>query len=251
MKIHFMYRVLAVCAAAALAGCSSVVAVKDVTADQEGYLQQKFAPAAVDAAVLAKLPTAAAGSFTRMTMTRQVTSEGTDGKKETGTAVTTYRNGGNGIVYYKTEHAANGIPFGLGYTASYAGLLALRTQLVPLRLRNTTAIYEIKEIGSITPLPAEVGKTFAVRFKTGTTMQVTNYQDTERACTAARRFPAAELNGKLAGNALEFNCEERTNNTVQNRSTWALLEQYGFAVQTSGTSSTSKSTYLITGVSGG
>ena len=251
MKIHFMYRALAVCAVVALAGCSSVIAVKDVTADQEGYLQQKFAPAAVDAAVLAKLPKTAAGSFGRVVMTRQVTIEGADGKKETNTAVTTYLNGGNGIVYYKTEHAANGIPFGLGYTTSYAGLLALRTQLVPLRLQNTTAIYEIKELGSITPVPAETGKTFAIRYKTGTTMQITNYNDAERACTAARRFPAAELNGRLAGNALEFNCEERTNNTVQNRSTWAMLEQYGFAVQTSGTSSTSKTTYLITGVSGG
>ena len=251
MKSLFIYRVLTGCAAAVLAGCSSVVAVKDVTADQEGYLQQKFAPAAVDATVLAKLPKAAAGSFRRVVMTRQVTIEGPDGKKETNSAVTTYLNGGSGIVFYKTEHAANGIPFGLGYTTSYAGLLPLRTQLVPLRSQNTTAIYEIKEIGSITPVPAGIGKTFAARYKTGTTMQITNYRDAERACTAARRFAAAELNGKLAGDAIEFQCEERANNTVQNRSTWAMLEQYGFAVQTSGTSSTSKSTYLITGVSGG
>lgn len=251
MKTILMGPCLLVCAGALLAGCSSVVAVKDVTADQDNYLRRNFAPSETDPTLLAKLPKSGTVAFSRIVLTRQVTTTSPDGKKEVNVATSTYFDGGNGVVYYKTELAANGIPYGLAFATSYKGWLSLRTQLVPLRSQTTTPIYEIKEINDITPVPTDIGKTFTAKFKNGTTMQIVNYFDFERSCTATRRLPASELNGKLEGTVLEFDCEERSGNLVRNRGKWAMLEKYGFAVQTESTSSSSTSTYQITDVSGG
>ena len=250
MTNHFKLHHLLLAGLATLGACSSVVQVKDVTADQDGYLRQKFATSEVSPAVVAKLPKTGGGSFSHIVLTRQVNTESSDGKKETGTAVTTYTDGGNGIVYYRIEHAMNGIPYGQTYASAYKGVLVLRSQLVPLRQQSTTALYEIKEIVAITPFPTDIGKTFSVKYKTGSTMQIANYSDAERACTTVRRFPAAELHAKLGGTATELDCEERTNNSVRSRGKWAMLEQYGFAVQVESTSATSKATYRITDVSG-
>lgn len=181
-------------------------------------------------------------------MTQSVTLESNDGKKETNIAVTTVDDNGNGILSSRTELSGNGIPFGLLYETSYRGLLALRTQNMLLRAQSTSMIYEIKDITAINPIPTDIGATFTARFKTGTAIQITGFIDVERACTVERQFPAATLNAKLGGNAVEYRCEYRMNNTVVSRSKWVMLERYGYALQTEKTDSNSKTTYQITDV---
>lgn len=248
MKHHFILRALPLAAAVALGACSSVVAVKDVAADQDAYLRQKFTTADINPAVAAKLPKVAGRGFGQLVITREGVTEGSDGKKDSNVLTTTYIDGGNGLVSYKTELSNNGIPYALMYATSYRGLLTLRSQVVPLRLQNSGSIFEVKEIDDVTALGTETGSTFRARYKTGMSIQFANFSEREKSCTAVRRFAAAELNGKLTGNAVEFDCEERSNNAVQDRSKWALLEQYGLAVQIEGVSATSKSTYRITDV---
>jgi hypothetical protein len=248
MQMSSLFRSFLLGSLLPLSACTSVVAVKDVTADQDGYQQQKFSAANVDANLVGKLSTTGTRTFNKLTITRSVTVEGSDGKKETNVQTTNYVNAGNGLVSYKTEHAHNGIPYGLTYGVTYRGLLPLRMQIVPLRQQNTSFIYEVKELTAISAVPNDAGQTVNMKYKSGTTAQLGNYLETEKTCTSTRRFDASELHSKLSGIAIALSCEERSNNTVRSRSKWVLLDQLGFAIQTEDVSSNSTSSYQITDI---
>jgi hypothetical protein len=232
----------------ALSACTSVVPVKDVTSDTEGYLKRNFMPEMINPAVRAKLPGAKAAGFGRMTVIADGVSEGSDGKKETIHRITSYEDVGNGLFAYKHESQNNAIAYALNYGISYRGLLALRWQSVPLRQTNTGLIYEVKQLDQMTEAPSQAGKTFSATYKTGNSVQLAGYFDLQKACTAGRSYRAAEVNAKFAGQALELTCELRANNAVQDRSKWVLLESYGLAIELEGASASTKYTWTVVDV---
>lgn len=230
----------------ALGGCaSSVVAVKDVTADPEAYQASKFTAAALPENIRKALPIVAANEFGKMEIKKEIVMTGSDDKIEKVESTTVYSSLGNGLVGVRTELSRNGIPFALSYANSYHGLFSLRFQSIPLRGQVTAPIIEVKSITSISPKPIAPSGDFAVKYEASTTMAMMNFTAWDIKCTTGAEFPASQFNAKFVGKAFEVNCVDTFQNTVNSRSKYVYLQHYGLAIQTEIVRPQSKSSYKI------
>lgn len=235
-------------ALALLSACAPIPAVKDVTADRDGHMQRNFAPQAVNPAVLKKVPAEAGHAGPgKLTITRIAHSEQNDGKKTSWKSVATYTDVGNGLFERMDEFSSNDIPTALYFALSYKGIFDLRWQNVPLQRMRAMPLYEVKEITRFDSIPAAM-KEFEWDFSTGPQAQIANYLASQKKCKAVRRIAASEIYRSLGGQATEIDCETYANNSVQNRTKYMLLEQYGVGVLTELSSSVNKIVYEITDV---
>lgn len=235
----------------ALSACSSVVNVKEVTADPEIYQSTHFNTAALPEGVRKALPTStAASNFSKVVFKKEVVFTGLDDKDDKADVTSTYTNLGNGVVSIKSDMSRNGIAFMLSYSNNYRGVLALRSQSVPLRGQATSAITEIKSISQISPLPFAAGKEFVAKYESGPTMQIVNFEGSEKKCTSGAQFAASQVVASIPGKAFELRCEFIFHNTVQSRSKYVYFEQFGFAVETEHVSAGSKTMTRITDFKG-
>ncbi len=232
-----------------LAACSSVESVKDVTMDKEGYLARRFSPTTLHQSVTKKIPSdAGSAGFGRLTITKEASAEHSDGKKESFKSVSTLVDGGNGLVEDMTELSNNDVPYALSYRLTYRGLMRLRWQEVLLQATNTGQLYEVKGIRQFDPLPAAAGQEVEIDFRSGLDVQIANFTPNQLKCKATRALPASEVNQKLTGQAIELECKFSANHSVQERSKWMLLRDYGVAVETESANSVIKATYRIVDV---
>lgn len=238
-------------ALAALTACTSVVPVKDVTADKVGYLNKKFPTNLIRPAVAGSTPATSPDlGFRQLVIKFDSTGENSDGKKDSWQREITYINQGNGLVQEISESANNGISFELDYSLTYRGFMGLRWQSVPLRGNLSSLLFEIKEASRFDPLPTAPGQAFVVDYATGTEQQIMNYYPNKRSCKSTGYRPAGEIHAKLSGQALIFECENISNNTVQSRNTWAVLPGYGVAIVLETTNSTRKTSHRVIDIQG-
>ncbi|NYE63939.1 hypothetical protein FHW58_005173 [Duganella sp. 1224] len=235
-----------------LAGCGSVVRVDEVTADKMGYLNKKFPASSLSQAITAKLPATGNGElgFRQLVIKFDGSDEDSTGKKESWQRTITYVNQGNGLTQQISEGSSNGIAFGLDYTLSYRGLFGFKWQTVPLRGTLTSMIYEVKEVSRLDPIPAVAGQSFEFAYTSGTEQQIAGYHASKRECKTTGSRPASDIYAKLSGQALTFDCDTISNNTVQSRSKWALLPGYGIAVILESTTSARKAVFRVVDIQG-
>lgn len=229
-----------------LGACASVTSVKDVAGDRPGYMKQKFSPATLPAAIAKKLPADPwTSGFGPLTIVEEATFEAPNGRTEAWKATVTFTDAGNGLVQRMSEQSNNDIPFALNYSLTYRGLFDLRWQGVPLRNNVTDMLVEVKDVTRFDPLSQIDKKEFVIAYTSGTEAQIANMPSSQLSCRTIRSLMASEVHPKLPGPALELECQRVTNNSVQSRGKWLLLQQYGlaFSLQYIGTSG--KTTYRI------
>lgn len=232
-----------------LSACTSITAVKDVTADKTGHLVKNFSPQTLAPAVSKKIPAEGKDAkFGKLIITTEATSELSDGKKEAWKSVMTLVDNGNGIIQTMNELSNNEIPYALIYSLTYKGLVDLRWQTVPLRGAVTGPVYELKDATRFDALPAGINKDFAVNYTSGSDIQIANFLSSQKTCTTKRVVAASEFHKSLPGQATEIECQQSNNNTVQSRSKWLLLQNYGVVVMIENTSSARKTTYRLVDV---
>lgn len=236
---------------AILTACSSVVPIKDVTADQAGYLSKNFSPQQLSPSIAKKLPSDGKSvGFGKLIITSEVTSEQSDGKKESWKAVATLVDAGNGLVQRMVEVSSNDIPYALLYSLTYKGIVDLKWQQVPLRGSVTSMLYEIKDATRFDVIPSTIDKEFVVDYTSGISQQIANFSSHQKACKTSRIMPASELHKKLLGQAIEIECQMRSNGAVQNRTKLVLLQEYGVAFAVEDISSSKKTTSRVLEVNG-
>ncbi|WP_343726272.1 hypothetical protein [Herbaspirillum huttiense] len=228
-----------------LSACSSVVPVSTVTSNPEQYMAQNFARANLPPQVLAALPKAAPARFARMEVQREVTTEDNSGKKQTSSSKVTLIDQGNGLYSRRTELSRNDIPFANSFGLVYQGMLPLRVQTVMLSAANTGNIVEAKNVSRIDPVPTQAGETMLFKSSQGYSQQIANFDDADRSCSFKRSFPAAELNAKLEGQALELDCEYSFRNVLEGRGTYVMLQHYGVALETEYRNTNTKNVFKV------
>lgn len=234
-----------------LSACTGAVSVKDVTTNEKGYLASTFSPQTLPAAVAAKIPRDAShAGFGRLTIVADAKTEAADGKSESWKTATTWIDEGSGLVQKVTEDSYNDIPYRHLYSLTYKGIVDLKWQRVPLQGAVTGPIYEIKSIDRFDAAPSAVGDEFEIDYWSAPRIQIANFYSFRRLCKATRALAASELNSKLAGAALELECEVWANNAVVTRSKWVMLQRYGAAFLTELTTSARKTTYHVIDVHG-
>jgi len=242
-KIHIF---LASFFAAALSGCVSITPVKDITADQTGYMQKEFSPGKINPAVAAKLPQDKTKyRSNEVTITKEMTAETTDKKTDSWKTVETVKNLGNGLFQRKVESISNEISYAIFYAITYKGLLPLRRQEVQLRATNAGPIIVTKEIKRFDEIPTQANKEMVVEYTSGNEVQIANFSQGKNICRYLGSIPGKEINKSIAGKAVQIECEFIDNNNVQSKSQWSYLEEYGFVIQTSFVNSGKKNSVKI------
>lgn len=229
--------------AGALSGCVSFTPVKDITADQAGYMQKKFSPSNLSPAVASKLPVEKKQFVSnQVTITKESTMETSDKKTETWKNVETITNLGNGLFQRKTESSNNDISYAIGYALTYKGFFALRRQDINLRMTNAGTIIETKEIKRFDDIPSASNTESILEYGNGTEPQLANFYQGKNVCKYLKTIPGKEIHKSISGNVIQVECEYIENNNVQSKSQWAYLDSYGFATMTSFVSSGRKTT---------
>lgn len=232
-----------------LSACASVTHVKDVTADKFGYLDQKFSPNTLAPAISKSLPLEEkSSSFGQLKITTEVTSEQSDGKKESWKRITTFIDKGNGLVQRMGEARKNDIPYALNYSLTYKGIFELKSQDIPLRSTNAGTPYEVKQITKLDPIPSGINKEFSIDAAIGTEPQIANYTSFKNLCKTTKSISASDIHAKIPGQALELECQVQVDNVVTSRSKWALLQTYGLAIPLESINISKKTSFRVVGV---
>ena len=232
--------------ASALSGCVSITPVKDITADQTGYMQKKFSPSNLSPGVASKLPTEKRQLVSsQVTLSKESTSETSDKKIETWKSVETVTSLGNGLFQRKTESSNNDISYRISYALTYKGFFALRRQDVNLSAANAGTIFETKEIKRFDEIPNASNSESVLEYANGTEPQIVNFYQGKYVCKYLKTVPGKEIHKSISGNVIQLECNNIDNNSVQAKSQWAYLDSYGFATMTSYISSGKKTTITV------
>lgn len=233
-----------------MSGCGTMTDVKTVVSNPDAHLNYAFSLDKVSPKVLAQVPrNQAAVGFRQLTIKIEATSEEPNGKKDVWVNLFTMEPFGDGLIRFKREQSSNGIPFSMFFSVSYAGMLDLRSQSVPLQGGYVGGIFDVKELKSLSPMPTAVGQTFESDFSAGPEVQLLNFSEYQRKCKATRLVSAADYHRDLPGKALELECENFRDGALHYRSKWIVIQQYGVAFMTEGVGTGSKNTYKIVEVS--
>lgn len=242
---------LSIIAATALLGCNATTPVKEVTTDQKGYLHSKFAQETVPAGIAAMVPADrdARIPYGELKIALNAEFEKSNGEKESAKIVTTFARTKNGLVQRLMEYSNNDIPYAIYYALTYKGLIDLRWQDVPVRRTVSGPLTELKQVTRFDPTPTAANQEFSVHFTSGHIAQIANYNDSQKTCKSVAVSPASQIHAKLAGQAIHFECDLRTNNVVSSKSKFVLLQDYGVAIGLELSGSASRARHKVTDVS--
>ena len=241
---------MAAAAAALMSGCGTMTDVKMVVSDPDAHLAHAFSLEKMAPKLLSQVPrNQPAVGFRKLTIKTEATSEEPTGKKDAWVNLFIMEPFGDGLIRFKREQSSNGIPFNMFFSVSYAGMLDLRSQSVPLQGGYVGGIYDVKELKSLSPVPTAVGQTFESEYSAGPEVQLLNFTEYQRKCKATKLVPATDYHKDLPGKVLELDCENFRDGALHYRSKWAVIQQFGIAVMTEAVGTGSKNTYKIVEVS--
>lgn len=159
----------------------------------------------------------------------------------------------DGLFHVMTELSANGIPFLSRFESCFSGTACLMTQTVPHTARIVRAVTRAVSVDEITaggrdgPEGSEYVTAFTLRHFHDEALASNPW--TERSvCRNGKRSPASTIHPKLAGDAIEQNCEVFVEGVLQLRARNVLLTQYGVAIQLGTTSPRRVTTMRVTDV---
>ncbi|MBA3030833.1 MAG: hypothetical protein FP816_18745 [Desulfobacteraceae bacterium] len=225
--------------------------VQEIATDKTGYLTTDFTPQVLSPDILKKLPIEMEGvGFERLKITYEVSSEQTDGKKESWKSVATLTDKGNGLVQEISELTSNDIPYRLYYGLSYRGMVDLKWQWVPLRGHIPGQIHEVKDIGRFDVIPSAMDQGFVFDVTMGTVSKIAGTASYQKQCRTLHTLPAGDLHPGLPGQAMEIECKVLINNNVQTITRFMLLLEYGFAIPVEHKTSLKITTFRVIDVEG-
>lgn len=238
---------VAAAAVLSMTGCgTSMMQVKDINANKADYVATHFKLENLPKTVAAQVPRNTPKlSFNKLVFALDATTEETDGKKDVWKNVLTMERLSDDLIRLTREQSSNDIPVNASYGISYRGIQDLRWQSVPVQAQLTSHTYEVKELKRLDVLPTAVGQTFTSDYATGTVIQLMNFASFQRNCKATKQVPASEYHKSLTGQVTELDCQTLRDNVVQNRSKWAVFQQYGVAMMMEIVNTSSKTTYRI------
>ena len=237
--------------ASALIGCAPAM-VKDIAANKTGYMNDYFNPQHLSEGISRELSKSEKVSYNynSISVKLNVTFEDLDKKRETPTAVFTFKNAGNGFVQEMREFSNNGIPYGIKYVLSYGGLIGLKEQNVRFNQTNASFVTEAKQftIFQQSFLKPTENTDYSYEWTYGNSPQIANFNTMKLSCKTEAFFSASKISSKLNGRAIEFKCERFVNGIQRSREKYTFLESYGLAVTAEHQSSGQTEKYDIQGV---
>lgn len=235
----------------ALGGCHTPVSVKDVAADETGYLHKNFSSQSLPDSIRSKIPgdTAAAASFREIKVTTDRSTEMPDGKKEADIVTFDIFPAPGGLLEQRTEYSVNNIPYALLLSLSYKGLLNMKIQSVNLRATVAPNVVEIKDISRFDGFGSGSGQVVYADYTVGASGQLANFAPNTKHCNTEQVRSASQVFAGLSGQATDISCENSTNNAVQVRDKYIYLNDYGVSVLSEFVTSAKKETYKISNIS--
>ncbi|MDE2054429.1 MAG: hypothetical protein KGI62_07060 [Xanthomonadaceae bacterium] len=223
---------LAVCL---LAGCVPPVQVKDVLANQSGFLDANFSPDNLPASVHSTITQADNRplGFHQMVLRLDWTFN-IDDKAKTSheDQKLTLTSAGDGFAQMIIEDSRNGVPTLQQDSLTYRGLLPLRQQNFSMSASVggfAYVMHDLKQFDAITP----TANTLRYAYTSGTSVQLMNFRDGSMSCTLGKPYPASQVFTSLEGEARKIDCTwYNSNGVVSGKRTFDYLEHYGVAVGT-------------------
>jgi hypothetical protein len=217
-----------------LAGCVPPAQVKDVLADQTGFLDANFSPDKLPGPVRDAVMHADPGplAFHKMVLHLDWTVDANEKAKAVHIDQTmTVTNAGGSFTRMIEQDSRNGIAISQQDSLSYRGLLELRTQHFSMDARNgklAITLHDLKEFDPITPAATTLQYIYTV----GTSVQLMNFLDGHVTCKFGRPYPASWVFSTFSGQARDAQCTMyNSNGAVARKDRYAYLESYGLAVR--------------------
>lgn len=210
----------------------SLVPVKTIMQDLDGYASREFTPATLPDQVQKTVVNAdsQAVGFHRLVldMTTSSTQNGGTGVSHY-TSHGVYQNEGNGFVRGVTTLSSNGIQTMVELDLTYRNIYYVRGQSLSLTAANANRISESQVISHF-DTPA-AGHELHFSYDAGYVGQTRNFIHNETSCVFGRSFEASEINPKILGTARELDCQySNLNGVVISKDHKVYLDKYGFAI---------------------
>jgi hypothetical protein len=241
----------AVAVLAALAGCTSVVPMRDMVENPERFLRSNFSPEKLSPEVRAAVERGerVQPRFDRVAVKYAIQSD-EDGVSKLSEAMGLYVNAGNGYVLRRSEYSRNGIPYRINNALLVAGAFPLRWQAGFHGNERSSEAFQYREVnrldrGIVSPKPGEV---YVIEGSTSQANQVTSHPARVE-CKASDGGSATAYSPNLSGPVVDLECSHlAANGSVMARDRLIFLSDYGLALHMGGSSARAKSSHTITGV---
>lgn len=235
-----------------LASCAPPVEVKDVLANQTGFLDANFSPDNLPPSVLGTITHADSQplDFHKMVFHLDWTVNVDDKTKTTHEdQKLTLTNAGGSLARTLIEDSRNGVPISQQDSLTYRGLLLLRAQSFAMSASVggfAYVIHEFKHFDPVTP----AASTLKYDYTYGSQVQLMNFRDSSISCNLGKPYPASQLFASLEGQARKADCTwYNSNGAVSAKRTYAYLEHYGVAIDTGSKLASGISEAKVTSVS--
>ncbi|OOG36340.1 hypothetical protein B0E51_18510 [Rhodanobacter sp. C05] len=244
-------------AASLLSGCvqnavrpvnQSLVPVKTIMQDLDGYSSREFTPATLPDQVQKTIVNSDGQS---VGFHRLIVDLATNSTQNGGTGVShytshdVYQNEGNGLVRGVSTISSNGIQTMVVLGLIYRNIYSVRAQSLSLSAVNANRIVESRTISHF-DTPA-TGHELHLSYDTGYVGQTTNLLHNETNCVFGRSFEASEINPKIMGTARDLDCQvSNQNGIVISKERRGYLDKYGFAILLRRENSTADITFTVT-----
>lgn len=232
---------------AARSAAQGVVTVKSIMEDVDGYASRQFSATALPDQVresIVGMDSRSVG-FGRLVVDAKVES-GKPGSFDVAESTdhVVYENLGNGLVRATETNSTNGIPVSMSINLVYRNILMLRWQMISL---SQTYAPRMSELDNISHFDAvAVGQNLHYAFSGGYAGLARTAVDGQTNCTFGATINAADLNPKIAGTASYLDCQFlNTNGVVIDRTRYAYLQSYGFAIPLVRDNATAHVTFAI------
>ena len=219
-----------------LAGCTlpTRVPIKDVLADQAGFLQANFSVDKVPPAVRSTIADADNGplGFHRMELTLTWARQGGSKADDTSSdEKLTLINAGGSFVQTLTQNSRNGIPINQRDGLAYRGIFGLLSQDFAMTARDsglTFVVGELKHFDAIGPATTTLSYEYGIGFP-GDTSGFAPHRIT---CEVGAPYPAARVFASFAGNARDVDCDAYNSyGALGDKTRMVYLQRYGVAIQ--------------------
>ncbi len=218
-----------------LAGCAPPVQVKEVLANQTGFLDSNFSPDNLPPPVRNTITQADNRplGFHKMVFHLDWTLNIDDKAKTTHEdQILTLTNAGGGFARTLIEDSRNSVPTYQQDSLTYRGLLPLRQQSFTMSASIGGFAYVIHDLKQFDPIKP-TADTLEYAYTSGTSQQFMNFRDGRMTCNLGKPYSASQLFVSLVGQARKVDCTwYNSNGAVSGKRTYAYLEHYGVAIGT-------------------
>lgn len=219
------------------AGCAPLpptVQVKDVLADQSGFLQSHFSADKIPPAVRSAIAAADNGplGFQRMELKFAWTwNDGSKAAPEHSDQQTTIINAGGSLVQELTQNSRNGIPVNQRDHLGYRGLFSLLTQDFAMNAKNgswTFAVADLRHFDALTPAASKLTYEYDLGIVGGSVKPSPH----RVSCDVGAPYPATRVFATFQGSARDLDCESYNSyGALSGKSKYVYLQQYGVALE--------------------